>query len=251
MSKIKSLATILSVLIMSFFVGYLVLAWTEPTNVPPGGNVSPPLNISSIGQYKSGGLTAGASLTPPAAAFYAPAFYDSDELAYFVDPNGPLSNLKGKLQIGNITTGSTTDYLCPSSSGEIQKCSGSPGGGGGGTYTYWEIKSTTATYNGDMGGWKGLAEKCTAEFPNSIPYDKEIMVNAFNGGPATKFVPASAGWFGTRNELYTPSTNFEGPCFGWTSSDALNAGSTIEPDGGEGSVMCNLPYPVTCAIPIF
>ncbi|MDP2966918.1 MAG: hypothetical protein Q8N87_00650, partial [bacterium] len=65
MQKTKSVALILGVLAMSFLVGYLVLAWTEPTTTPPGGNVPAPLNVGNVGQSKAGGLilnTGGASI---------------------------------------------------------------------------------------------------------------------------------------------------------------------------------------------
>jgi len=52
----KSLAFIASVLALSFSLGYLVFAWTEPASVPPAGNISAPLNISATGQSKVGGL---------------------------------------------------------------------------------------------------------------------------------------------------------------------------------------------------
>ena len=65
MQKIKSVALILGVLTMSFLVGYLAFAWTEPTAPPPGGNVPAPLNVGNVGQSKEGGLilnTGGASI---------------------------------------------------------------------------------------------------------------------------------------------------------------------------------------------
>jgi len=43
----------------------VIYAWTEPGQAPPGGNVSAPLNVGSIGQSKSGGLilnTGGAAI---------------------------------------------------------------------------------------------------------------------------------------------------------------------------------------------
>jgi hypothetical protein len=63
MQKTKSIALILGVLAMSFLVGYLVLAWTEPTTTPPGGNVPAPLNVGSVDQIKSGGLSVGAFIS--------------------------------------------------------------------------------------------------------------------------------------------------------------------------------------------
>ncbi len=56
MQKVKSLALIIGVLTMSLAAAYLVVAFTEPTQVPPGDNVSAPLNVGSQGQSKAGGL---------------------------------------------------------------------------------------------------------------------------------------------------------------------------------------------------
>ena len=46
---------------MSVAVGYLVLAWTEPTATPPGDNVPAPLNVSINAQAKEGALVVGAN----------------------------------------------------------------------------------------------------------------------------------------------------------------------------------------------
>jgi hypothetical protein len=53
----KTVALYLGVLVMSFLVGYLVFAWTEPTASPPGQNVDTPINVGSTGQLKTGALT--------------------------------------------------------------------------------------------------------------------------------------------------------------------------------------------------
>jgi len=52
----KILALCFGVLVMIFVLNYLVLAWTEPTQSPPEGNVPAPLNVGNTGQSKSGGL---------------------------------------------------------------------------------------------------------------------------------------------------------------------------------------------------
>lgn len=39
-----------------FIAGFAVYAWTEPSQAPPGGNVSAPLNAGPTGQSKEGGL---------------------------------------------------------------------------------------------------------------------------------------------------------------------------------------------------
>ncbi|MBU4298742.1 hypothetical protein KJ636_01755 [Patescibacteria group bacterium] len=57
----EGVALILGVLVTSVFVSYLVLAWTEPTSAPPGGNVAAPLNTSINAQAKEGALMLGAN----------------------------------------------------------------------------------------------------------------------------------------------------------------------------------------------
>jgi hypothetical protein len=49
-------AFIISVAVFSFALSYFVLAWTEPSSTPPAGNVSAPLNASSVSQTKAGSL---------------------------------------------------------------------------------------------------------------------------------------------------------------------------------------------------
>jgi hypothetical protein len=56
MKKTKSIALILGILIMSLGAGYLAIAWTEPGQAPPAGNVSDPLNVSLTAQSKEGAL---------------------------------------------------------------------------------------------------------------------------------------------------------------------------------------------------
>jgi hypothetical protein len=56
MSLLKQISFILSVVIMSLGAGYLAIAWTEPGQAPPAGNVSDPLNISLTAQSKEGAL---------------------------------------------------------------------------------------------------------------------------------------------------------------------------------------------------
>jgi hypothetical protein len=53
----KFILSATGVLVMSILVGYLVFAWTEPSQNPPGGNVSAPINVGSTAQTKTGNLT--------------------------------------------------------------------------------------------------------------------------------------------------------------------------------------------------
>jgi hypothetical protein len=59
MGKNLSLKNILSIIIgisIVFSAAGFIYAWTEPTSAPPDDNVAAPLNTSSIGQSKAGGL---------------------------------------------------------------------------------------------------------------------------------------------------------------------------------------------------
>ena len=52
----KVIALVFGVLVISFAVAFYVVAWQEPSQAPPGGNVAAPLNTGSAGQSKAGGL---------------------------------------------------------------------------------------------------------------------------------------------------------------------------------------------------
>lgn len=53
-SKILILVSV--VFLICFFAAFYAIAWNEPADSPPQGNVSVPLNTSSSAQAKSGGL---------------------------------------------------------------------------------------------------------------------------------------------------------------------------------------------------
>jgi len=48
MKKTKIIALILGVIVMSLGVGYLAIAWTDPGEEPPAGNVSIPLRNGEV-----------------------------------------------------------------------------------------------------------------------------------------------------------------------------------------------------------
>jgi len=62
MKNIKSVAFVLSALVVSAIVGCAVLAWTEPGSPAPGGNVAAPVNTGSAAQTKSGALTVAGNM---------------------------------------------------------------------------------------------------------------------------------------------------------------------------------------------
>ncbi len=55
----KITSVIFSVLVVSFTIGFYVMAWTEPTIAPPDGNAELPVNVSVTGQTKTGPLGIG------------------------------------------------------------------------------------------------------------------------------------------------------------------------------------------------
>lgn len=52
----KIVSITFGILIIIFLTVFYVVAWQEPTQAPPGGNVSAPLNVGPTGQSKTGGL---------------------------------------------------------------------------------------------------------------------------------------------------------------------------------------------------
>jgi hypothetical protein len=53
----KTIALVVGVLAMVFFISLIVRAWTEPGSAPPGGNVPAPINVGLTAQTKTGNLT--------------------------------------------------------------------------------------------------------------------------------------------------------------------------------------------------
>jgi len=52
----KAVCIVFCALVVCFAVAFYAFGWTEPGSVPPGGNVSAPLNVGPNGQVKAGGL---------------------------------------------------------------------------------------------------------------------------------------------------------------------------------------------------
>ena len=105
MPKIKSISLILGVLIMSFLIGYLVLAWTEPSVAPPGclagqPGCDAPINAGPTDQTKQGALIIGGGVT-------APVFKDSGDTTYFIDPAGQAVTNYSAILKGNVGIGTT------------------------------------------------------------------------------------------------------------------------------------------------
>lgn len=52
----KIVALTFGILTITFLAVFYVVAWQEPSQIPPAGNVAAPLNVSLTGQSKEGGL---------------------------------------------------------------------------------------------------------------------------------------------------------------------------------------------------
>jgi len=115
--KIKTISLILGVFTMSLLVGFIVFGWVEPTALPPGVNVSAPVNVGSADQWKDGslGLGFGGSqlCTAPCSELAkgemaATIYRDTDNINNaYIDPSGSSHLSPGQtsttLQIGGNT----------------------------------------------------------------------------------------------------------------------------------------------------
>jgi FlaG/FlaF family flagellin (archaellin) len=136
MSKKRTLVLILSFLLISFLISYLVFAWTEPGQPPPAGNVPTPINVGSTYQEKI-------------AALGAAAFYDSDDNTFWVDPAGGAGNyaafLKGDIGISDSAGNIMTFWKDPDANQEgilrLQSTAGAPVTDG---YTIFSIDAPSA-----------------------------------------------------------------------------------------------------------
>lgn len=90
--SLKRLSFFATILVVSLALGNFVFAvWNEPTVAPPGGNVSTPINESTIAQTKNGDL----SVT---------ALYDAVDPTYFIDLDSVVTSgvFRSKVGIGTV-----------------------------------------------------------------------------------------------------------------------------------------------------
>ena len=71
----KFVALTFGILVVCFAVAFYVIAWQEPIQPPPEGNVPPPINVGTEPQAKAGRL----SVTE---------LYDFNDPSYFLNPSG-------------------------------------------------------------------------------------------------------------------------------------------------------------------
>lgn len=87
--KKNLIGLIFGILVICFVIGFYIFAWTEPTSLPPGGNVSVPLNTSLSSQNKAGDLT----VVNLNAATFRETGTD-----YLIDPGGALGQASIKVK---------------------------------------------------------------------------------------------------------------------------------------------------------
>ena len=118
----KTVALIFGVLVISFLAAFYVVAWQEPSQAPPGGNVPAPLNVGPTGQSKAGGLilnTGGAEKG---------LIIDKGQICIGTDcrnkwpETGVVTTYRMEAsgyQVGNKYFGKTVSYNCPEGSNVV------------------------------------------------------------------------------------------------------------------------------------
>jgi len=139
---------------------------------------------------------------------------------------------------------------------------------------YWLILQTSASYNGNLGGYAGANNKCAAEFGEGcVMLNGSIFASAFEGGTPIVFglssLPSTGWWSpmyhitnypssGTYDFLpHKPAENMIGywsnynysDCYAWTNANQGNYGATISSYGGLYSGDCSLARKIWCACP--
>jgi hypothetical protein len=115
----KFILLVVGVLVMSILVGYLVFAWTEPSQNPPGGNVPAPINVGNADQYKIGrmgvytngidtnyGLTVGSATTPKGIKATGPSYFEG---TLRITGTTTLATGSGNVGIGTTAPGEKLD----------------------------------------------------------------------------------------------------------------------------------------------
>jgi hypothetical protein len=108
MFKIKNIALILGVLVMSLGVGYLAIAWSEPSQPPPDGGTDAPLNVSAEPQIKIGGLQTG-SLIVTGAVRADGNILDSDSNVIYNSSTKKIESARLPFEQGDITSDAATN----------------------------------------------------------------------------------------------------------------------------------------------
>jgi len=193
--KVVALALVLSV-----GISY-VSAWTAPTVTPPNGNVAAPVNTGSTAQTKTGNITANYLFA--SSESNAPVFKDSNDSAYFVNPNGD-SVLWNAFAKGDVCSGygsGSQKCLSAMNSGVTSLTAGSgiSLSGSTGTVTVSSTSGAAPTKGGVIGG----CDETGNFFLNGIP---SCWGGAYNGGGGCGLLPGTSLHAATVNSNGQPVT---------------------------------------------
>lgn len=106
--SLKIVALTFGILTAVFLAAFYVVAWQEPSQAPPGGNVATPINVGTAPQAKAGRIS-------------ATEFYDYNDPSYYLNPSGNSvfggdltvggsGNISGNFQIGGIPSWSGKSF---------------------------------------------------------------------------------------------------------------------------------------------
>ena len=154
-SNIASL--VFGVLVFCFAIGYFAFAWQEPTQSPPQGNVATPINVGSAGQTKGGGLILNTDLNLYGLIVDGDAGNSGGRVGIGVLAPDTKLDVAGDIRLGpGAPTYRIRNVADPSISSDVATKGYVDNQSGGGSWAPSDIKQTSATSRGDLGGWQAL-----------------------------------------------------------------------------------------------
>ncbi|TNE45121.1 MAG: hypothetical protein EP343_28030 [Deltaproteobacteria bacterium] len=132
-----------------------------------------------------------------------------------------------------------------------EDCKTGPTGNPGPAWSSSFAGFTTATLNGNNGGWTGLKAKCTAQFSGSHVCSQRELARMLQNGTLPSMT-GKAAWVIGSNFSYPNESKIASNCSGWDSDDPSDLGTTIvfKSNGNAHffSAECNTTRPVACCM---